>query len=100
LGERIFGGKKNIKMDYENVPTVIFSHPPLGVIGMGEEEAVKKYGVENIKVYKSSFNNMFFALDPDRSSREISLFKIICLKTQNEKILGIHANGRGIDEML
>jgi glutathione reductase (NADPH) len=40
LGERIFGGKTKIKTDYDNVPTVIFSHPPVGVIGIGEEEAI------------------------------------------------------------
>jgi len=34
--ERIFAGKEGLKMDYENVPTVIFSHPPIGCIGLNE----------------------------------------------------------------
>lgn len=40
LVERLFNNKPTLKMDYTNVPTVIFSHPPLGVIGLSEEDAI------------------------------------------------------------
>jgi len=36
LGERLFNNKPDAKMDYENVPTVIFSHPPCAVVGYNE----------------------------------------------------------------
>ncbi|KAF1015924.1 MAG: Glutathione amide reductase [Stenotrophomonas maltophilia] len=37
--DRLFGGQPQTKMDYENVPSVVFSHPPLGQVGISEEEA-------------------------------------------------------------
>ena len=41
-------------MDYELIPTVVFSHPAIGSIGLTQEQAEAKYGVENIKVYQST----------------------------------------------
>eukprot|EP00952_Eustigmatos_sp_NYUAD-ZCMA_P013405 53182-Eustigmatos_ZCMA.PRE.1 len=46
--------------DYRDVPTVVFSHPPLGTVGMTEDEARKEYGDENIKVYTSRFVNLYY----------------------------------------
>jgi hypothetical protein len=43
---------------------------------------------------------MLFSLIEDKSKRESSLFKIICLKSENEKVIGVHANGKGVDEMM
>ena len=37
-------------VDYDTVPTVVFSHPPIGVCGLTEEQAIAKYGADNIKV--------------------------------------------------
>jgi len=87
-------------MDYTNIPTVVFSHPPLGVIGYNEQDAIKQFGEENVICYKSSFYNSFFSLNPNYGEREKAFFKMICLKNENEKIIGIHGNGRGIDEIL
>lgn len=42
------------------MPTVVFSHPPIGTCGMTEPEAREHYGDDNIKVYKSKFTNLFF----------------------------------------
>lgn len=50
LADRLFTDISDAKADYENVPTVIFSHPPIGTIGLTEEEAVTKYGKDNLKV--------------------------------------------------
>lgn len=44
LSERLFNGRSNLKMSYENVATVIFSHPPIGTVGLSEEDAKKKHG--------------------------------------------------------
>lgn len=41
---------KDAHADYENVPTVVFSHPPIGVCGLTEAQAVEKHGLNNIKV--------------------------------------------------
>lgn len=48
-----------------SLQTVIFSHPPIGTIGLTEEEAIKQHGADNIKVYSSKVTsnvNYFAAL--------------------------------------
>jgi glutathione reductase (NADPH) len=67
-------------MLYENIPTVIFSHPPIGTVGLSEEEAKKKFGETNIVAYRSSFVNMFYSPAKDPSLKLSSLFKVVCLK--------------------
>lgn len=80
LSERLFNGKPSLKMRYQNIPTVIFSHPPIGTVGLSEEDAKKKYGETNIVVYKSSFVNMFYALAQDEKLKLPTYFKTVCLK--------------------
>ena len=53
LSERIFNGQTELKMCYENIATIVFSHPPLGSVGMSETEATKLHGEPNVVVYKS-----------------------------------------------
>lgn len=52
LAMRLFAGQNELKLDYNNIPTVIFSHPPIGTIGLSEEEAKLTYGVDQVKVYR------------------------------------------------
>jgi hypothetical protein len=47
---RLFGGAVDAHVDYSNVPTVVFSHPPIGTCGLTEAQAVAQYGAENLKV--------------------------------------------------
>lgn len=96
LSERIFNGKSEEFLDYENVPTVIFTHPTIATIGLTEEEAIERHGKEQIKVYRSRFTPMYFALSDYRQKCEM---KLICLG-EEEKIIGLHAIGVGTDEML
>ena len=65
-------------MLYKNVPTVIFSHPPIGTLGISEEEAKEKLGELNVVVYKSSFVNMFYSPAKDLQTKLSSFFKIVC----------------------
>lgn len=51
LADRLFGGAPRAKADYDNVPTVVFSHPTIGTIGLTEAQAIEKYGESNIKAY-------------------------------------------------
>jgi len=88
LVERLFNNKPNLKMNYENISTVVFSHPPIGVVGYNEKNAKKEYGEDNIVAYTSSFYNSFFSLNANKDEREKSLFKMICLKNTG-KIIGI-----------
>jgi glutathione reductase (NADPH) len=42
LSDRLFGKQPHAKLEYDNIPTVVFSHPPIGTIGLTEEEAMQK----------------------------------------------------------
>jgi len=95
LSERLFNGKTNEKLDYENIPTVVFSHPAIGTIGLTENEAREKYG-DDITVYNSSFTAMYTAITKHRQPTKM---KLIC-QGENEKVIGIHIIGLGADEML
>nr|WP_295590935.1 glutathione-disulfide reductase [uncultured Streptococcus sp.] len=96
LSERLFNGKTSAKMDYTTIPTVVFSHPAIGTVGLTEDQAIKEYGQENIKVYKSSFASMYSAVT---SHRQESRFKLITAGA-NEKVVGLHGLGYGVDEMI
>ncbi|GMA53249.1 hypothetical protein GCM10025857_46060 [Alicyclobacillus contaminans] len=96
LSERLFNGKTSLYLDYNFVPSVVFTHPPIATIGWSEEEALAEYGKENIKVYRSRFTPMYFALNEYRQKCEM---KLVCLG-EEEKIIGLHAIGVDVDEML
>lgn len=57
LSERLFNNRPTLKMDYENIPSVIFSHPPIGSVGLSEEKAMMRYGVDNITTYRTQFKS-------------------------------------------
>lgn len=96
LSERLFNGKTNEHLDYNNVATVVFSHPPIAAIGYTEEAAIKEFGEDNVKVYKSSFTPMYSAIT---SNRQPSTMKLVTVGKE-EKIVGLHGIGFGVDEMI
>lgn len=96
LAERLFNGITDVVMDYTNVPTVVFSHPAIGVMGLTEAQAVAQYGEANVKVYNSSFAAMYTAVT---SHRQMTKMKLVCAG-DNERVVGIHGIGLGMDEIL
>ncbi|WP_426287247.1 glutathione-disulfide reductase [Luteibacter sp. E-22] len=95
LADRLFGGKPEAKLDYQNIPSVVFSHPPLGTIGMSEQQARERYGAE-VHLYKQSFVPMQLAL----AHRPITTrFKLICVGGDS-RIVGMQMLGPGVDEIL
>lgn len=91
---RLFGGMKDAKADYSNVPTVVFSHPPIGTVGLTEKEAKAKYGEDKVKVYTSTFTNLWYGtynLAPEAKPK--TNMKLVTLLPQ-EKIVGIHMIGK------
>ncbi len=94
LMDRLFGGNPKAKMDYENVASVVFSHPALGAVGLSEEEAREKHG--DVRVYRSNFRPMLQALS-DGTQR--SLFKLVCVG-EEERVVGVHLLGESADEIL
>ncbi len=96
LAERLFNGKTDAKMDYELIPTVVFSHPAIGSIGLTQEQAEAKYGAENIKVYQSTFAGMYSAITVHRQMTKLKLITL----GEKEKVIGLHGIGGGVDEMI
>ena len=96
LSERLFNGKTDAKMDYSTIPTVVFSHPAIGTVGLTEEEAIRDYGAEQIHAYTSSFTSMYSAVTQHRQQAK---FKLITAG-QDEKVVGLHGIGYGVDEMI
>lgn len=96
LSERLFNGMTEAKMDYSLIPTVVFSHPAIGTMGLTEPEAIAQFGEANVKVYTSSFTSMYTAVTAHRQACKM---KLICAG-DNEKVVGIHGIGYGMDEIL
>ena len=78
------------------IPTVIFTHPPIGTIGYSEQDAIERFGKENIKVYQSSFASMYSAVT---QHREMTRLKLV-VQGPEEKVIGLHGIGYGVDEMI
>lgn len=100
LADRLFGGPehKEAKLDYSNVPSVVFAHPEIGTIGLTEPEAKEKYGEENVKVYNTNFTAMYYSI-MDASSKKPTSFKLV-VTGKEEKVVGLHIMGEGSAEML
>ncbi|EGK08480.1 glutathione-disulfide reductase [Psychrobacter sanguinis] len=96
LSERLFNNKPNEHLDYNLVPTVIFTHPPIGTIGMSEMQAIAQYGEDSIKCYSSTFTPMYSAVTQHRQK---CTMKLVCLGDE-EKVIGLHGIGFGVDEMI
>ncbi|OBW99837.1 glutathione-disulfide reductase [Gallibacterium genomosp. 1] len=96
LSERLFNNKPTEHLDYNLIPTVVFSHPPIGTVGLTEPQAIELYGAENVKVYKSTFTSMYTAVTQHRQPCRM---KLVCIGSE-EKIVGLHGIGFGVDEMI
>uniref|UniRef100_A0A1I7VQ87 Glutathione reductase n=1 Tax=Loa loa TaxID=7209 RepID=A0A1I7VQ87_LOALO len=96
LAHRLFNNEINSRLDYENIPSVVFSHPPLATVGLTEAHAVDQFGKNSLKIYKTKFNPMYHAVT---QHKEPTVMKLICAG-KNEQVVGLHMLGEGCDEML
>jgi glutathione reductase (NADPH) len=96
LADRLFGGQSDARLDYESIPTVVFSHPPLATVGLTEDEAHEIYGQSGVKIYASRFVALYHALTEHKPA---AIVKLVCIGPQ-QKVVGVHAIGPGADEML
>ncbi len=95
LADRLYNNQTNRHLDYRYVPSVVFSHPPIGTVGLTEEEAIKQHG-DAIKIYQTQFTAMFNAISDHPVP---TAMKLVCLG-EEEKVIGCHIIGPGVDEML
>mmetsp|Transcript_41252 Transcript_41252/g.124747 ORF Transcript_41252/g.124747 Transcript_41252/m.124747 type:complete len:469 (-) Transcript_41252:453-1859(-) len=102
LADRLFGGThyEEVKVSYENVPTVVFSHPTIGTVGLTEPQAVAKYGEDNVRAYTSKFANLHYGIfDVEPDDKPKTHMKLVCAGV-DERVVGIHVLGMGSDEMM
>jgi glutathione reductase (NADPH) len=95
LGDRLFGGMPERRLVYEHISTVVFSHPPIGTVGLTEDEARASHG-DAVKIYQTRFTPMYYA--PLEHKRQTAM-KLVTVGAQ-EKVVGCHIIGDGADEML
>jgi len=95
LADRLFNDMPSRKVDYHNIASVVFSHPPIGTIGLTESEARKKHG-DAVNIYTSSFTPMLYSLTDHPQKTAMKLITI----GEQEKIVGCHIIGHAADEML
>lgn len=95
LADRLSGAKPDAKLDEKYIPSVVFTHPPVGTVGMTEDEAREQFG-DDVKVYQSRFVPMYYALT---TGKQHSAMKLVTVGA-DEKVVGCHIIGDGADEML
>jgi glutathione reductase (NADPH) len=95
LADRLYGGMEDRFLDYELIPTVIFSHPPIGTVGLTEDQARADYG-DAVKVYQTNFTPMYYALGDKKLRTTMKLITV----GDEERVVGCHIIGDGADEML
>lgn len=95
LADRLFGHQPEHCLSYENIPSVVFSHPPIGTIGLTEAQASEQYG-DAVRIYQTRFRPMYHAFTARPTH---TLMKLVCVGPE-EKIVGCHLIGEGVDEML
>lgn len=96
LADRLFDNQPDAHLAYDNIPSVIFSHPPIGTVGLTEHEAISTFGEHNIKIYQNRFTDMYHAMT---SRKPPTIVKLVTTGA-DEKIIGCHVVGHGADEII
>jgi glutathione reductase (NADPH) len=95
LSDRLFGADRTRHLEYSTIPTVVFTHPPIGTVGASEAEARAQFG-DAVKVYVADFTPMYHALTTRKTHTDM---KLVCVGAE-QRIVGCHIIGTGADEML
>jgi len=93
VAETLFG-KRAMSIDYDNVPSAVFSHPPIGTVGLTEAEARQRFG--EIDIYKSSFRPLKHTLS---GRDERSLMKLV-VDRRTDRAVGCHMIGTDAGEII
>jgi glutathione reductase (NADPH) len=96
LADRVFGGQRDRHLRYDLIPTVVFSHPPIGTVGLSEQQAREQYPNEPMRVYSADFVPMFYALTEAKPRTAMKLVTV----GADERVVGCHVIGQGADEMI
>ncbi|OJU90349.1 MAG: glutathione-disulfide reductase [Burkholderiales bacterium 66-5] len=97
LVDHLYGplpGKPARAMDYANIPTAVFTHPPIGTVGLSEEAAREKHGA--VRIYRSDFRPLRHSLS-GRSER--TMVKLI-VEDATDRVVGAHMVGAEAGEII
>jgi glutathione reductase (NADPH) len=94
LADRLFDGQSGRHLNYDDIPSVVFAHPPVGTVGLTEAQARATHG-DAVRVYTTRFADMYYALG---SHKPQTVAKLVCVGA-DERVVGVHVVGRGADEM-
>lgn len=95
LADRLWGGMTDRRVDYENIPTVLFGHPPLATVGLTEPQARSQYG-EDVRVFTASFVPLYHGLTAVQPRTRMKLVTV----GKEQRVVGVHMAGRDVDEIL
>jgi glutathione reductase (NADPH) len=95
LADRLFGGQPERHLDYQWIPTVIFSHPPIGTVGLSEAQARSRFG-DQVEVFTTAFVPLYHAL----TGRKPRVRMKLVTTGADRRIVGCHVIGLGADELL
>merc|ERR1711865_502901 len=105
LAARLYGGS-TLFMDYHTIATTVFTPLEYGTIGYPEEDAIKKFGEENLEIYHTKFAPLEWSLpevdfdkyDKWEADKTACYCKLICLKSEDERVVGFHYAGPNAGE--
>jgi glutathione reductase (NADPH) len=95
LADRLFGGDSEARLDYDDIPSVVFSHPPIGFVGLSEPEARARFG-DAVKIYETRFTSLYHGVTRRRTASRMKLV----VTGPDERVVGIHVIGLGADELI
>jgi glutathione reductase (NADPH) len=93
LVDRLFGSGAR-KMDYENIPTAVFTHPSIGTVGLSEAQAGERH--RRLRIYRSEFKPLKHTLS---GSSERTLMKLV-VDDATDRVLGVHMVGAEAGEIV
>lgn len=88
-------GDDTLSMEYDQIPTAIFTQPPIGTLGLSEEDACEQHP-QDIDIYRSEFRPMKHTLS---GSGERMLMKLV-VRRSDDKVLGVHMVGADAGEII
>ena len=96
LARRLFNGESELKLDTTYVPTVVFSHPPIGTVGMSQEQAIEHFGQDDVTIHQARFSALYSAVP---GTRLPTIMKLVTVG-QRQTVVGCHMLGHFVDEIL
>ena len=93
--DHVYGGR-HVPMSWDNIPSAVFTDPPIGTVGLGEEEARERFGEDAVRTYRARFRPMLHNLTGRASFTVVKLV----VRKDDEKVLGCHLIGKDAPEII